>query len=137
MSGWFILNFIFFLARTERYKLNNEITQFRSQKALIYSKAILSFYSAEHSPYICWKGSGYQFTIIKEEMISGNLIYFGTLQNGKDQLQTAWWFSNHKHNTISQLDWRWRFFCGEPDFQLINITAANKNNLEETIQEWL
>ena len=123
-----------------KYKINeieNGITQFRSSKALIYAKPIPAFYSSEHSPYTCWKGSGYQFKSIREEMIAGHLIYFGTLQKGKDELQTAWWFSNNEHNTISQLDWRWRVLQGEPDFQLINVTASNKNNLNAAIQEWL
>lgn len=123
-----------------KYKVNeldNGITQFRSDKALIYSKKIPTFYSAEHSPYICWKGSGYTFTSVEEKTVAGALIYYGTLQKGKEQLQTAWWFSNKKHNTIGQLDWRWRVLCGKPNFQLINVTATSQANLQEAIEEWL
>ena len=117
--------------------LGNGITQFRSKEALVYSKGIPSFYSTEHSPYTCWKGSGYAFTSIKEDAVSGKLIYFGTLQKGKDKLCTAWWFSNGKHITISQLDWRWKVFRGQPGFQLINVTASNKDQLNTAIKEWL
>jgi hypothetical protein len=49
----------------------------------------------------------------------------GNIAKGQDQLLTAWWFSNHDHNTISQLDWRWRVLWGDPEFQLVNVTAAN------------
>jgi len=117
--------------------LGNGITQFRSKEALVYSKGISSFYSTEHSPYTCWKGSGYAFTSIKEDAVSGKMIYFGTLQKGKDKLCTAWWFSNGKHITTSQLDWRWKVFRGQPGFQLINVTSNNKDQLNSAIAEWL
>ncbi len=118
-------------------RLNAGVTRFQDKKALIYIKEIPSFYAAEHSPYTCWKGSGYSFTNIKEGLVSGNRIYLGTLQKGEDQLLTAWWFSNHEHNTISQLDWRWRVLRGDSEFQLVNVTAANERDLHVAIREWL
>jgi exosortase N len=111
--------------RYQATQLNAGVTRFQDQKTLIYS------------PYTCWKGSGYDFTNIKEGTVSGNRIYMGTLKKGHDRLLTAWWFSNRTHNTISQLDWRWRVLLGEPDFQLINVTAANEEDLNLTIREWL
>lgn len=117
--------------------LPNGIIQYRNGYALIYSKAIPDFYSTEHSPYVCWRGSGYEFNNIKEEIVAGNHVYSATLQKGKEHLLTAWWFSNKKHNTISQLDWRWMVLRGEPDFQLINITADSQKDLTKAIKEWL
>jgi exosortase N len=117
--------------------LQNGITRFRSPDALIYEKGIPDFYSTDHSPYTCWKGSGYKFTSIREQIISGKTVYFGMLEKGPEKLQTAWWFSNNDHVTISQLDWRWRVLRGERGFQLINVTTTNEENLKPIVQEWL
>ncbi len=118
-------------------RLNNGITRYRSENALIYIKGIPHFYSTDHSPYLCWKGSGYRFTSVREEIIYGMTVYVGTLHKGQTELQTAWWFTNTSHITISQLDWRWRALKGEPDFQLINVTVDSKSDLKTTVQEWL
>ncbi|WP_165940109.1 exosortase N [Dyadobacter psychrotolerans] len=117
--------------------VENGITQFRNKHALVYVKNINGFYATDHSPYICWKGSGYEFKSVKQEIISGNRIYTGTLQKGDENLQTAWWFSNNKCNTNSQLDWRWRMIKGEGNFALINVTSTSKEDLQLAIQEWL
>lgn len=117
--------------------LDNGITRYRSDHALVYIKGIPEFYSTDHNPYLCWKGSGYTFTSVKEEIISGNRIYSGSLKKGKIELQTAWWFTNTNHITISQLDWRWRVLKGEPAFQLINVTSDTKEGVKAVVREWI
>lgn len=117
--------------------LKNGVTQLKSTNALVYVKPIPDFYSGEHSPIFCWKGSGYVFNRIKEEFIQNYKIYTGTLTHKNDKLYTAWWFTNGEVITNSQLDWRWRVLRGEPKFKLINVTANSENELKKVIAEWL
>ncbi|RFS15231.1 exosortase N [Emticicia sp. C21] len=117
--------------------LKTGITQLKSDKALIYLKPIPDFYSGEHSPIFCWKGSGYAFKNIKEEVVQSYPIYTGVLINKKDKLYTAWWFTNGEIITNSQLDWRWRVLKGEHKFELINVTANSEHGLKKVIAEWL
>lgn len=118
-------------------RLENGVTRYRSDQALIYLKRMPAFYSTDHSPVTCWKGSGYAFVSIKEEYISGKKIYTGILKKGEAELQTAWWFTNSSHTTLSQLDWRWRMLLGQPGFQLVNVTTSTRTNLQQTVRQWL
>ncbi len=117
--------------------LKNGITQLKSETALIYLKPIPDFYSGEHSPVFCWKGSGYTFKKIKEEVVQSYKIYTGVLSNKNDKLYTAWWFTNGEVITNSQLEWRWRVLKGETHFELINVTANSEHELKKVIAEWL
>ncbi len=113
------------------------ITQYIDSKSLIYTKPIADFYSGEHSPIICWKASGFEFKSVKETAINDKKVYIGTLKKGNEILYTSWWFSNNKMLTISQLDWRWRVFKGEPKFHLVNVTVAKEADLKMAIKAWL
>ncbi|MFD2919454.1 exosortase N [Terrimonas rubra] len=113
--------------------VNKEILQLHAPGALIYIKGIANFYNSDHSPFICWQGSGYDFKNIKKENINGIDIYAGELQQGDHQLYTAWWFDNGGYQTIGQLDWRWRMLSGEPQFAIVNISAASKEELNTLI----
>jgi exosortase N len=117
--------------------LESGVTCFKSPETLVYVKAIPGFYSTEHNPTLCWIGSGYELTSVKEQIIDGKVIYTGTLRKGLDELQTAWWFSNKQHVTISQFDWRWRAMCGEGDFRLVNVTSNNESDLKSSVSRWL
>lgn len=117
--------------------LTNGITQLKSKNALVYLKPIPDFYSGEHSPLFCWKGSGYTFKKINEELVYGYKIYTGALSNKNDVLYTAWWFTNGEIITNSQLEWRWRVLKGETHFDLINVTANSEHELKKVIAEWL
>lgn len=117
--------------------LKNGITQLKSETALIYLKPIPDFYSGEDSPVFCWKGSGYTFKKIKEEVVQSYEIYTGVLSNKNDKLYTAWWFTNGEVITNSQLEWRWRVLKGETHFELINVTANSEHELKKVIAEWL
>jgi exosortase/archaeosortase family protein len=110
-----------------------EVEQIRTDKALIYIKKIPAFYSVEHSPLFCWRGSGYDLTNIDESTINHQKIYTGTLVKGNEKLKTAWWFTDDKILTISQLEWRWIAFKENKSFKLVNVTANSEADLESEI----
>jgi exosortase N len=110
-----------------------EVEQIRTDKALIYIKKIPAFYSVEHSPLFCWRGSGYDLTNIDESIINHQKIYTGTLVKGNEKLKTAWWFTDDKILTISQLEWRWIAFKENESFKLVNVTANSETDLEREI----
>ncbi len=114
--------------------LDNGVAQFTNDSALIYIKPIPNFYSADHTPMICWKGSGYQLQNQQKIKVEDHEIYFAelVLENSKP-LYTAWWYSNGKHVTINQLDWRWRLMKREEYFSLVNVTCEKEQILHEEI----
>lgn len=112
------------------------ITKFENQNYLLYVKPVW-FYSAEHSPMVCWTGSGYSFQSIKEEVVKGRKIYTAELKNGTDKLHTAWWFDRENCKTIDQLEWRWEAAKTNRQFNLINITAATPEALQIKTKELL
>ncbi len=109
------------------------VKQIRTDKALIYIKQIPAFYSVEHSPLFCWRGSGYELKNIDETIVNGHKIYTGFLTKGNEKLITAWWFTNGKILTNSQLEWRWKAFLENKSFQLVNITANSEADLKSEI----
>jgi exosortase N len=117
-------------------QLDNGFIQFSKPGFLVYLKPVRTAYSAEHSPVVCWRGSGFVFGGVKETVVSGHLVYVGSLQRGRERLQTAWWFTNGSDRTIGQIDFRWRMLRGEPAFALLNVTAARPEALEEAVRVW-
>lgn len=113
--------------------MNNGITKLFDDAVLVYVKPIPEFFTGEHTPLICWKGSGYEFGPIRKRSIAGREVYIGTLIKGKSLLSTAWWYDNGKTETISQWDWRLRMLKGEPDFCLINVTTENEHTLYQNL----
>jgi exosortase N len=105
-----------------------------NDKVLIYVKPIPEFFTGEHTPLICWKGSGYEFRGIVKTSVDANEIYIGRLEKGNEVLFTAWWYSNGIVSTIDQWDWRSRMLVGEDRFCLINVTAASQQILLENIK---
>jgi len=119
--------------RSEGFQCNileNKVVQLTNDSALVYIKAIPNFYSADHTPLICWKGSGYQLKNQQKMQIDEHEIYTAELThpNG-DKLYTAWWYSNGIHQTISQADWRWQMIKGEAGFSLWNVTCETPDRL--------
>jgi exosortase N len=112
-------------------------TQYSRPGELIYIKPLPDWYSAEHSPAVCWRGQGYTLRRIRESVIGGQAIYVADLQKGRQRLCTAWWFSNATRRSISQFDVRSRMLAGEPGFALVNVTATNANALAKLVQNWL
>ncbi len=117
--------------------LNDGITKLSNEKALVYIKPIPEFFTSEHTPLLCWKGSGYHFESIQTVKIHDNEIYRGNLVNNKSTLYTAWWYSNGKVQTIDQLDWRFRMVKGEEGFNLVNVTSGSEADLDATLNSIL
>ncbi|WP_138990046.1 exosortase N [Larkinella sp. C7] len=117
-------------------QLDHGFTQYSKTGSLVYVKPVRTAYSAEHSPVVCWKGSGYAFGAVAEKVIDGHRIYVGSLQRGRERLYTAWWFTNGVQQTIGQFDFRWRMLRGEPPFALVNVTVARRADLVKTVREW-
>ena len=113
--------------------LSDGITKISTDDLLIYVKTIPEFFTGEHTPLMCWKGSGFEFSGIATTTVAGITIYKGTLVNGGKTLHTAWWYSNGRVETISQVDWRMRMFKGEPGFCLVNVTAGDERTLIDAI----
>jgi exosortase N len=116
--------------------LQNNVLKFENKEALIYMKPT-SFYAPEHNPMICWTGSGYEFQLIKKEMINGTEIYTGTLVKGKDKIYASWWFDNGKMKTIDQFQWRWNAARENQDFYLINVNATKSEDLKRITETLL
>jgi exosortase N len=135
------------LSKANTYLVDSPVTGFKSKviggdilklekpDALIYVKHIRSFYSTEHSPMICWKGSGYNLEKIKEEEMEGRHVYTAELTKGKDTLYTCWWFDNGDYQTVDQLKWRWKVLRGAKEFSIVNVTAATNEQLLKNVSE--
>jgi exosortase N len=115
-------------------KMEQGITKLFNNEILMYVKPIPEFFTSEHTPLLCWKGSGYEFQRIKMAKISGNEVYVGQLVKPGAKLFTAWWYSNDTVVTIDQWDWRIRMLMGEQKFSLINITAQDEVTLAKHIE---
>lgn len=124
------------LSGYHKTKLDGGILKFEDQKALIYLKPT-AFYAPEHNPMICWVGSGYEFTAIKPETISGISIYTATLVKDNDKIYAAWWFDNGRLKTTNQFAWRWDAARSNSRFYLINVNAATKTQLQQQVTAML
>ncbi|AOM77901.1 exosortase N [Pedobacter steynii] len=113
----------------QKTNLENNVVKFENKKALIYLKPT-PFYAPEHNPMICWTGSGYEFQLIKKEIINGTEIYTGTLVKGKDKIYASWWFDNGKMKTINQFRWRWSAAKGSQIFYLVNVNTSKIEDLK-------
>lgn len=113
----------------QKTNLENNVLKFENKEALIYFKPT-PFYAPEHNPMICWTGSGYEFQLIKKEIISGTEIYTGTLVKGKDKIYSSWWFDNGKIKTINQFQWRWNGVKENQGFYLVNVNTTKSEDLK-------
>jgi exosortase N len=110
--------------------LKDGVTKLSNNNILAYVKPIPEFFTGEHTPLLCWKGSGYHFESIRSTFIGTQEIYIGRLIKRESVLYTAWWYSNGEVQTINQLNWRLRMLKGENRFSLINITSDNERDLQ-------
>ena len=113
-----------------RKRLDTGVIQFSNQDALVYVKP-LHFYNAEHSPLVCWSGSGFGFKNYQAEMIGGTEVYCGIIERGKERIHSAWWFDNGRKKTISQFEWRVDAIVSGDKYCLVNVNAATKEELIE------
>ena len=104
---------------------------------LVYVKSIPQFFTSEHTPLFCWKGSGYQIKKLSKTTVDGLEVYTGVLERGDEKLYTAWWYFNGSIHTIDQFTWRSVMLKGGRGFALINITASNEANIHDFIKNIL
>lgn len=109
------------------------VAKYDDGKTLVYVKPIRGFFAAEHTPLICWRGSGFEVAEARIEVVGGREIFTGILKKDAIRLPTAWWYSNGQVETISQAEWRRRDLLGEPPFFLINITVESGTDLREAV----
>lgn len=126
------------VAFVEGYKATRvtaEIVKLQNNHSLVYIKYIPGFYSADHHPMICWEGSGYLFRQVQPQTIGKQQVYTALLQNGKDQLYTAWWYDNGSRRTIDQLSWRSQMLSGARPYSVVNVTTADKQQLIKELED--
>ncbi|WP_266368524.1 exosortase N [Tellurirhabdus rosea] len=117
-------------------KLENGFVQYSKTGVLVYVKPVRTVWATEHNPYVCWRGSGYEFGRVEEGRLNGQPLYRGQLSRGGHTLHTAWWFSNGREITTSQLRFRHRMLQGERAFWLINVTVDQARDEAAVYQEW-
>jgi exosortase N len=117
--------------------LPNGVTQLRNDSTLIYLKNLPHGFTTEHSPMICWQGSGYAFQKIERTMIENTSVYMGVLQRDTDQIHAIWWFESDNFATSDQIAWRYRTFTEGSHFRLVNVNAASKKEAVEAAKRWL
>jgi exosortase N len=118
-------------------RLPEGITRLEDSRTLIYIKSIPGFYSAEHSPLLCWKGSGYTFRNFVKAETGTTLTYRGLLEKDAEKLYTAWYYDNGIRRTIDQMDWRIDMLKGSAPYYLVNVTAATEEDLSARLEELL
>jgi exosortase N len=116
-------------------QISGGITKMNSDQLLVYVKPIPEFFTGEHTPVICWRGSGYQFKKIEKKLVDDTEIYCGLLIKDNHVLYTSWWYSNGTVNTIDQITWRSMMMKGGDRFHLVNITSSDENVLQENLNK--
>lgn len=118
-------------------RVDASIIKLDNPETLVYIKNIPGFYSGDHHPMICWRGSGYSFRQIEKKSIAANTVYTAVLDDGAHQLHTAWWYDNGISRTIDQFTWRWDVFRGAHAYSLVNLTASSETQLEQALTDIL
>ena len=103
--------------------LSSGFVQLTAPGILIYLKPQPDWFSADHSPTACWRGSGYELRRVRETVLNGHPAYVGELRRRGNVLYTAWWFTNGAVTTASQLTMRSQMLRGETGFALVNVTV--------------
>ncbi|MEJ1237258.1 exosortase N [Chryseolinea sp. T2] len=114
-----------------------DVKKIFTNNLLVYVKPIPEWFTSEHTPLYCWKGSGYVINKIREVDIAGRRIYIGRLVKSDHVLFTAWWYSNGKTQTISQFTWRSEMLTGAAEYYLINVTASSEQTLIRDVEQML
>ncbi len=119
----------------KKEQLKGGIAKYSNDSLLIYVKPIRGWYDTEHTPLICWQGSGYEFAQMQERIFDSTTVYTGVLEKkGSLKYYTAWWFDNGKERTISQVKWRWLDAGGASGFSLVNVTASDWSTLDKQLK---
>lgn len=117
--------------------LPNAILQLDNGQSMIYIKPIPGFYYTDHTPSICWEGSGYTFQTLQESTCGGIRVFEGRLEKGREILYTAWWYDNGTQQTINPFQWRWDLIRGGAPYAVVNVTTTTQPQLEAAISHIL
>ena len=113
--------------------LPNSIVQLDNSQSMVYIKSIPGFYYTDHTPSICWEGSGFIFQTLRERTMGGIEVFEGRLEKGKEVLYTAWWYDNGTTQTTNPFQWRWDEMRGGAPYAVVNVTAATESQLATQI----
>jgi exosortase N len=113
------------------------VLQLDNGRSLVYIKPIPGFYYTDHTPTICWKGSGYSFSTLQQATVATVNVYEAELKKDSEKLYTAWWYDNGIHQTIDPWSWRWDALRGSPAYAVVNVTAASQQQLEAEVSRIL
>lgn len=127
----------YFLADFKCSVQEHAVLKLVNNNHLIYIKPAAGFYSADHSPIICWKGSGYKISKERILNVGSQHVYFSVLQKERDVLYTTWWYDAGDHKTISQFEWRKKNLLEGKEYRLVNVISDNQNNLIIKTEELL
>lgn len=116
-------------------QIEGGITKLTNDQVLIYVKPIPEFFTGEHTPLICWQGSGFAFKQVKKELVNGHEIFVGLLAHENTYLYSAWWYTDGEVETIDQLTWRTRMITMDRDFCLVNVTASDDVTLHKNLEQ--
>jgi exosortase N len=115
----------------------NDVLQLDNSRSLVYIKPIPGFYYTDHTPTICWQGSGYAFNSVEASVVAGTPIFTAVMEwehpsapdSGKPRLYTAWWYDNGIRQSIQPFDWRLDLIRGAPAYAVVNVTASTPGDL--------
>jgi exosortase N len=117
--------------------IGSGVTKYDNEELLVYVKSIPQFFTSEHTPLFCWKGSGFQIKKLSKTEVDGLEVYTGVLEKGDERLYTAWWYFNGSIHTIDQFTWRSVMLKGGSGFSLINVTTSDESKLQTAIEKIL
>ncbi|MEQ8469818.1 MAG: exosortase N [Marinoscillum sp.] len=104
---------------------------------IMFIKPPVAPYRANHTPMVCWQGSGYEFQKIETLALAQSEINIAELTKGNDRLYTAWWFESTESQTGNEWEWRKMSFKENQSFYLINITSDCKSKLMSHLNEMI
>ena len=124
----------------EGYRLSipdENVCKYENDDFIMYRKTGMKFYTAEHSPIVCWKGCGYEIQNEKVISIAGREVYFNLLNKGSDRLYSVWWYESEDTISISQFGWRFDSLISGNEYMLVNIIGYDENMLLEEAKRYL
>lgn len=117
--------------------VEEEVIKYNDSAHLVYVKPMKAFYSSEHNPLFCWTGCGYVMKEFEERTIKQHTIYFGKMYKGKDEIYTAWYYTDGTKITNSQWQWRWNALKENKNYYLINVSANSKEDLNAILDKMI
>jgi len=122
-------NIAFDLSGFQLSKARFNVLKLQKDDFLMYIKPPIHFLQADHTPLVCWKGSGYKVSQEQMLTIEDQKVYYCQLKKGDDVLYISWWYDSGDDKTTSQMYWRSQSLFKRKKFALINIICDNKDAL--------